>query len=67
MHLFYLLYIIFILVICYSPLLPALYVSLVGLPSDNPGFVCPDSELWTEEVAPTAEDIAYFQDQENQR
>jgi len=45
----------------------ALYVSLVGLPSDNPGFVRPDSELWTEEVVPTAEDIAYFQDQENQR
>ena len=36
--------------------------SLVGLLSDNPGLACPDLEAWTEEVEPTAEDRAYFQD-----
>ena len=36
---------------------------LVGLFSDNPGFVCLDLELWTEGVDPTAEDLAYFESQ----
>ena len=59
----YIIHVICLLIPCST----ALYVSIVGLPSDNPGFVCPGSELWTEEVEPSAEDIAYFQDQENQR
>jgi hypothetical protein len=34
---------------------------LVGLPSDNPGFACPDLEAWNKEaVDPDPQDVDYF-------
>ena len=36
-----------------------------GLSTNNPGFACPDLAAWTK-VDPSAEDQAYFEEQENQ-
>ena len=40
-------------------------LSLAGLPTNNPGFACPDLAVWTE-VDPSAEDQAFFEKQADQ-
>jgi len=36
-------------------------LALAGLPTNNPGFACPDLTAWTE-VDPLVEDQAYFEE-----
>jgi len=36
-------------------------LALAGLPTNNPGFACPDLTAWTE-VDPSAEDQDYFEE-----
>ena len=42
------------------------FLVLAGLPTNNPGFACPDLAAWTE-VDPSAEDQAYFEEQADQQ